>query len=91
MWRSKSSLPPTILKNAEFYAFVQARSNFLGQSRAIAGIHEREEVVVLAGETPSLKTKKRIHLGVPSHDFFAYIPIIRSDPRQIPAFLRCLR
>ena len=36
---------------AESRAFVQTISDFLCQSRAIAGIHEREEVVVLAGET----------------------------------------
>ena len=55
----------------EFRAFLQASGNFQCQSRTIAGIHQREEVVVLAGETPWLKTEKRMHLGVPPHDSFA--------------------
>src|ERR1700692_239286 len=44
---------------AEIFAFVQSNSDLLGQSPAIAGVDEREKAVVLAGEPPSLKTKKR--------------------------------
>src|SRR5271165_5495785 len=68
---------------AEFFAFVQASSNLLSQSRAIAQIHQREKVLVLARETFSLKTKKGIHLGVPSHDSLEYIPLISSNPGRI--------
>jgi hypothetical protein len=64
---------------AEFCAFVQACSNFLGQSRAIAGIHEREEVVVLAGESTRSRPKSAYiwvsHRMISSRTFQSYVPI----------------
>src|ERR1700731_855608 len=68
---------------AEIFAFVQAHSNVLGQSPAITGVDEREKVIVLAGEPPSLKTKKRVHLGVPSHDCLKNIPLKGSNSGRI--------